>query len=362
MAIEIIKELYDAAKHAYLDPQTRSRRPSDRHGITRIAGAINSGNAPALIGQKRPGDTYEILNPFKTERFSGFVASDDHKVLVAFRGTTNDISDEDTFVDTVRQWLCNLDYAQISKHNALVHRGFDREVDSAYAEIKRHVKEHGGTGLPVYVSGHSAGGALAVIAARRLYEDGLAPKGVMTFSAPRVGNKRYRDTYPIPVFRFENMDDLVPHVPFPAGLTNALRNISPNGWKIIGDIVPKAGPYLPGNVEYAHVGQLFFVDWDGDLIRAVPNLSATLGEFGEAVGRAMTNWLTNERVFERPMDLPGTPMPINWMNIARVGNVLSNVVEQACHGKWKFITDHCLDTVSSVIDTVHKEFGQLRKQ
>ena len=47
----------------------------------------------------------------------------------------------------------------------------------------------------VILTGHSLGGAVALLAAARLYDDGASPIQVVTFGAPAVGNESFNETY-----------------------------------------------------------------------------------------------------------------------------------------------------------------------
>ena len=104
--------------------------------------------------------------------------------------------------------------------DAKIHRGFDR----AYHAIQRMVEEDV-TALveeypdfPVYVTGHSLGGALATLAALDLTV--LKPKipvHVYTFGAPRVGNDAFQLYFQSQIansIRVVHEKDIVPHLPF----------------------------------------------------------------------------------------------------------------------------------------------------
>lgn len=70
----------------------------------------------------------------------------------------------------------------------------------------------------VWLTGHSLGGALAVILAATLRENGVPVHGLYTFGAPRVGDKEFakqlnRGLRNKSHWRVVNEGDLVPHVP-----------------------------------------------------------------------------------------------------------------------------------------------------
>lgn len=128
------------------------------------------------------------------------------KNVVAFRGTAN-MTD---FVTDGSAWLRN-DKTQFS---GLVHAGFARAFDSIYDPLVKVVTalDHS---KPTFFTGHSLGGAQAVLAAYHFY--GLIPSNYcFTFGQPRVGNKAFTfyAHQRIPCFwRYCNAEDIVPRIP-----------------------------------------------------------------------------------------------------------------------------------------------------
>jgi triacylglycerol lipase len=153
-----------------------------------------------------------------------------------------------------------------------VHRGFDKELESAYSNVVELISKHKVGQIPVYLTGHSAGGALATLAARRLVENSKPVNAVYVYSPPRVGDRMFSKSYPIPLFRFERNDDVVPHVPLPPSIAKIVGAV----FLIdrITEMFPALGGYASGNVEYIHAGELFFADWSDDLV-----YSSTLGGY-----------------------------------------------------------------------------------
>ncbi|CAM9919266.1 unnamed protein product [Phaeothamnion confervicola] len=99
----------------------------------------------------------------------------------------------------------------------MVHGGFwaaERVlIDPVLSEIQRLQKEN--PTFDVYVTGHSLGGALAVLAALDIVETGI-PVRCYTFGMPRVGNRAWADylrrALPVAV-RVTHNRDAVPHMP-----------------------------------------------------------------------------------------------------------------------------------------------------
>ncbi len=133
----------------------------------------------------------------------GFAAKTSACVLLVFRGS-----------DDVLDWIRNLDFAQVEAHGGQVHRGFYFTMDTIWNEMNQRLSQFQQDNLPLWIAGHSLGGALATLAARRL-ADTFPIAGVYTFGQPRVGDPDFADAFPDepPHYRFVNNQDIVTQVP-----------------------------------------------------------------------------------------------------------------------------------------------------
>ncbi|MDF1838061.1 MAG: lipase family protein [Planctomycetota bacterium] len=113
--------------------------------------------------------------------------------LLAFRGTAGR-----------KDWLADLDAWLTKDGSGRVHRGFQTTLDHAWDAVQERVGAS-----EVHLSGHSMGGALATLAAKRL----PGARTVTTFGAPRPGNQEFADSIPCPVFRVVNNNDMVARLP-----------------------------------------------------------------------------------------------------------------------------------------------------
>ncbi|MEJ0093466.1 MAG: lipase family protein [Methylocella sp.] len=130
---------------------------------------------------------------------------------MSFRGT-----------QTKQDWHTNFQAALIhpanTDKNLLVHSGFYNAFEiladganglgAKLLEIKTTT-----SGVPIYITGHSLGGALAQIAAAVLGDDRVA--ACYTFGSPRVGNSYFDLWVKVPSYRVINFADIVPQVPLP---------------------------------------------------------------------------------------------------------------------------------------------------
>ena len=143
---------------------------------------------------------------FNRGNIQGFWATSDNVALLAFRGTSN-----------IGQWIRDARLLPTSHPWRPVHSGFSGGIQQMntdlqpFEEAARKV-EH------VWVTGHSLGGALAVLAATHLKQQGMNPL-VYTYGQPRVGlgafAERYEAEFPERLWRFINQNDIVPQAPRP---------------------------------------------------------------------------------------------------------------------------------------------------
>jgi hypothetical protein len=180
------------------------------------------------------------------------------EIVVAFRGTLPvEQSDWNGFVNMVNDWAndTNAFLTAVPWSAGLVHRGFASSLDSLWTGVLPAVQAAlvAAPLLPVVVTGHSKGGAMATLSALRLFKNGIAPGGVYTYGAPRTGNTAFAKEYDtnIPQHRrVENTDDIVPHLPPSATLLNFLATVDPR----LSNLSVHA---------YDPVGLLEFLNWGG---------------------------------------------------------------------------------------------------
>lgn len=143
----------------------------------------------------------------------GFVAQSARGRFVVFRGS-----------DSPMDWVSNFKSSLVERPalfgaKAAVHQGFMELAESSFDEIFRALKSADGDSskLPVWVVGHSLGGAQAAIFALVAARRGVNIGAVVTLSQPRVGNKEFAQllasTLGSRYVRLLRPEDVVPHVP-----------------------------------------------------------------------------------------------------------------------------------------------------
>lgn len=148
----------------------------------------------------------------------GYVAFSDTHVVAAFRGT-----------ESLPDWLTNLQAVKDPGpwENTAVHEGFQDAFLASALQIGEIIGRNLQADHQVWLTGHSLGGALAVLLAATLLESDLPVHGLYTFGAPRVGDRKFARTLNASLqgvaanWRVVNKDDLVPHVPLESFFSHA---------------------------------------------------------------------------------------------------------------------------------------------
>ena len=172
-----------------------------------------------------------VFNHLKSDT-QGFVGRGDGFSVLAFRGS-------EKLNQHPKDWINDIRALQVSEDpfTGRVHAGFSRTVNAAWesvsAVLRPALQAVAAVGaddpaIPLFITGHSLGGALATFAAFRL-TPGLLPaagdnpavrfnlRATYTFGAPRVGNVEFSKTFLVPpLYRVVNNLDLVPLLLSPA--------------------------------------------------------------------------------------------------------------------------------------------------
>jgi pimeloyl-ACP methyl ester carboxylesterase len=190
----------------------------------------------------------------------GFVAQSARGRYVVFRGT-----------DSPMDWAANFKSNLVQRpglfgNKASVHQGFMELADSSFDEIFRVLKtaDAESSKLPVWVVGHSLGGAQAALFALVAAQRGVKLGALITLAQPRVGNsdfaqlldKNLGDRY----VRLVRPRDIVPHVPPTSESAQLAARF------FVGSPVPFSDQELARSFEssqYGHAGAQFELSTDG---------------------------------------------------------------------------------------------------
>lgn len=164
--------------------------------------------ARKLFIAKLQGGGFKLIKTFyskETDTQAFLAESNDGYAVLAFRGT--EISKrQDLKIDAQAM--------RVSVLEGRIHSGFRNAYESVAKEIERSVLKL--KDIPLYITGHSLGGALATVATQRL-EHHLKIREVIaacyTFGSPRVGDSHYDMEFKSPIYRVVNTTDIVTVIP-----------------------------------------------------------------------------------------------------------------------------------------------------
>jgi hypothetical protein len=140
---------------------------------------------------------------------AGFVVAGDDLIVVVFRGT-----------EDLLDWRTNVNAHWVGlQGDVKVHTGFFQAYypvrDTLFKAVRRllNAKQR-----PVYITGHSLGGALALMATAELANDEEAAvrdsiAACYTFGCPKAGDRSFDQFVKVPLYRITNGVDMVPAVP-----------------------------------------------------------------------------------------------------------------------------------------------------
>lgn len=142
------------------------------------------------------------------DRF-GFVITNPECSIISFRGSS-------TSVDWIHDFIAHQTPFPYASNVGATHKGFTEiystlreSVFDAISKLPAH--------KPLFITGHSLGGALATLAAMDIMcNSHIQDVVVYTFASPRVGDPQFvkQYNYIVPThWRIQNKHDIVPHMP-----------------------------------------------------------------------------------------------------------------------------------------------------
>jgi triacylglycerol lipase len=193
---------------------------------------------------------FEFIDSFYVNGTEALIAtlnlgdeSEGGMIVLAFRGTQPSIK------DVITDMKANLVSAP---EGGRIHNGFLEAYQNVADQIEIILNKY--KELPLYITGHSLGGALALVATRYLGSDSTGATYI--YGCPRVADDDFFLSIRTPVYRIVNAADAVARVPFGYGLfifLSVIRLIPMNGTLWISEWIRRT---IGG---YTHYGNLVFL-------------------------------------------------------------------------------------------------------
>jgi triacylglycerol lipase len=165
------------------------------------------GKAKELLIAKLNGGGFEWVDGFvdpDTDTQAFMVKAREYAVL-AFRGTE---------ISKRKDVKTDIAATRVSIIEGRVHTGFIQAYKSIEKQIEASIKKV--QDLPLYITGHSLGAALATIATQYLERNHIIRDQIAacyTFGSPRVGNDEFDREFRSAIYRVVNTTDIVTIIP-----------------------------------------------------------------------------------------------------------------------------------------------------
>lgn len=145
-----------------------------------------------------------LVDVFDRDGTQAILVSFNEHLVLAFRGT------EATSVKDIKSDAKANSIA--SPSGGRIHQGFFEAYQKVALDIEQTLQSNDHNEKPLFITGHSLGGALATIAARNIkHVGGLA--ACYTFGSPRVGDEEWISSMKTPLYRVVNAADSVTMLP-----------------------------------------------------------------------------------------------------------------------------------------------------
>ena len=239
---------------------------------------LSSGDQREELESELSGADFHLVRAFNSRDTQAILATrekPERLAILAFRGTEASFGDIKT----------DLNARFIYRGKQKIHNGFLKAFQVVESQIRSALREHPEHKL--YITGHSLGGALAIVAAHEINSDALA--ACYTFGSPRVGNLEFGEDIKAPIYRLVNAADLVPRVP-PTWMIEAVifgGKLIPIPWvrsAVIRILTRFRGYRHVGDMRYLTVCKDDFSD-----VRLIPNLNIIDRGFRLAT-RLLSDW------------------------------------------------------------------------
>jgi len=192
---------------------------------------------------------FELVRTFNQKEMQAMLVRNKDFAVLAFRGTQPTVK-EDVLADlkayktpTLASLTATINKYKDDTAGGKLHAGFVDGYNALALEILDTLTLRENSLLPLYITGHSLGGALATVATYRLEKvigDRIA--ACYTYGSPRVGNGDYKKDFKSAIYRMVHSTDIVTLVPsFGYSHAGDPRFISFNGEVFVGIPILRRG-------------------------------------------------------------------------------------------------------------------------
>ena len=191
----------------------------------------------------------------ETSGLEVLIIAKEDALIIAFQGSKQ-----------LPDWLANFTFFQANgqDHDLMgkIHQGFATMLESEWITIEQTIEEFHTNDQPIWITGHSLGGALGTLTAAKLASEGYPIAPLYTFAAPRVGNTEFAEELFTLLgqrhFRFVNEEDIVARLPPAGAAADEAAAMLPSG-------IQNWTMEMLRDLDYAHGGAMYRIEINNDL-------------------------------------------------------------------------------------------------
>lgn len=215
---------------------------------------VEKNNNQEILKEVLASIEFDLINTYCNDGTQGFLAYrkdvEAPMLILAFRGTETDCADIREVIKDIKSDL-KANLVNIVGEEK-IHKGFLDAFKLVKDEIEQDLTAF--EDVPLFITGHSLGGALSVVATRFLGSESHG--ACYTFGGPRVGNEELAERIKTPIYRVVNSADAVPRLPPSFFITIVIEALrwTPLPW------LDKAADILEKNYRgYVHYGDMRYL-------------------------------------------------------------------------------------------------------
>lgn len=165
------------------------------------------GKAKELLIAKLNGGGFEWIDGFidpGTDTQAFLVQAREYAVL-AFRGT--EVTKREDVKTDIRATMHSIIEGRVHTGFIQAYKSIEKQIEASVEKVK---------GLPLYITGHSLGAALATVATQYLERNHMIRDQIAacyTYGSPRVGNSEFDREFRSAIYRVVNTADIVTIIP-----------------------------------------------------------------------------------------------------------------------------------------------------
>jgi hypothetical protein len=212
--VELPPDLYNKAAFSTFDSSATGFTIGNARAMMWLSQLAYETDKRPTIDHVGPSWGFSSVTPFVKHKVSitatfetcGLIGERPDAILLAFAGT-----------DPVVWETLVTDINIRPRPDIDTHAGFQAALNGASLEVDQAIQRSRRANKPLFIAGHSLGGALAALAAQYAAAKGASPRAVYAFGMPRTGGDRFQTSYNAMLgaitFRLVHALDVVARVP-----------------------------------------------------------------------------------------------------------------------------------------------------